>query len=159
LPQGVAELALAAARESTQEGLRDVLGAIPKSLLSLTHAAAFAEDGQGRRVLFQDEHVALVLNGWLPGQGSEVHDHPGALGAYRVLRGVATECRFEVDSQGYAIEIGSDDFLPGSVLGSEGTEIHALRNDAAASEPLVTLHVYRPPTGLRIYPVRRGGAS
>ncbi|MCW5777152.1 MAG: cysteine dioxygenase family protein [Phycisphaeraceae bacterium] len=144
MPQGIDNLANLAIERPDLEGLRDLLVTLPESLLALGACAVFDSAGRTRRVLFESQGLSVVLCGWLPGQRSEPHDHGGSLCALRVLRGVATEARYEITQDGRAREVERDDYLPGSVLACDGSDVHALINDRGSSEPLVTLHLYRP---------------
>jgi predicted metal-dependent enzyme (double-stranded beta helix superfamily) len=87
----------------------------------------------------------------LPGQFSDIHDHDGVDCVFRVLRGVAVERRYSLDGQGHARLVSEDRYLPGSVVLSTNEDIHALGNDAASGETLITLHVYRPEARMRVY--------
>jgi cysteine dioxygenase len=82
---------------------------------------------------------------WKNGQRSPIHDHIGSSCAVRVLRGVATETRFQVAPSGDIYAVDSRDFLTGSVCGSADTDIHQVSNLQGGSADLVTLHVYSPP--------------
>lgn len=157
LPQRLAPLADAAARCGSLEALCALLRDLPQPLLTLAACAEFDPSQRTRRVLHQDNNISVLLLGWLPGQTTEIHDHGGSRCAFRVLRGTATESRYELDAHGLAVEVESDEFLPGSVIGCDGAEIHSMRNDRAASEPLVTLHIYKPAPEMRVYrPSERG---
>lgn len=157
IPQGVAPLVDAAARSGTLDELTSLLRDLPRPLQALAACAEFDPQQRTRRVLHEDNTISILLLGWLPGQATEIHDHGGSLCAFRVLRGSAIESRYELDADGLAIEVERDEFLPGSVIGCDGTEIHSMKNDPAASEPLVTLHIYKPAPQMRLYrPSERG---
>jgi cysteine dioxygenase len=89
-------------------------------------------------------YYALVLC-WKNGQRSPIHDHHGSSCAVRVLRGTLTETIFEFAPNGMVKAAFSRDFFPGSVFGSEDTDLHQVSNLQAGSADLVTLHVYSPP--------------
>ena len=143
------------------DAVRSLLNDPGLDLARLAGLAAFESGRYTRRVLFQDDRVSVLLLGWLPGQASEIHDHGGSACCFRVLRGVAVEGRHEVDAEGDAVEVSRDAFLPGSVLGCDGTDIHDIANEAGADEPLVTLHVYRPAPVMRYFKraAKGGGRS
>jgi cysteine dioxygenase len=88
-------------------------------------------------------HVLALC--WKNGQRSPIHDHIGSSCAVRVLRGVATETKFEVAPSGDIYAIGSRDFLAGSVCGSADTDLHQVSNLQGGGADLVTLHIYSPP--------------
>lgn len=148
---GVARFCERAGRCPDLEAIRGLLNDPGLDLGRLAGLASFESGRYTRRVLFQDDRVSVLLLGWLPGQASEIHDHGGSACCFRVLRGVAVEGRYEVDADGDAVEVSRDAFLPGSVLGCDGTDIHAIANEAGADEPLVTLHVYRPAPVMRYF--------
>jgi cysteine dioxygenase len=87
---------------------------------------------------------ALVLC-WKNGQRSPIHDHVGSSCAVRVLRGVATETKFEFAPSGDIYAVGSRNFLTGSVCGSADTDLHQVSNLQGGGADLVTLHIYSPP--------------
>jgi len=95
-----------------------------------------------RRVLAGPDHEAWLL-AWLPGQGTELHDHGGvarpAAAAVAVVSGRLTE---------YTVRPGDFPGLQrkplaaGEVSVVDDRTVHAMRNDSAA--PAVSLHVYSP---------------
>ncbi|WP_018682100.1 cysteine dioxygenase [Actinokineospora enzanensis] len=83
----------------------------------------------------EDQEVWLLS--WLPGQGTDLHDHSFATGAFTVVSGTLTE---RVAVPGRAAEVlhtltagQSRVFGPGYV--------HQVRNDSP--DPAVSVHVYR----------------
>jgi len=95
-----------------------------------------------RRVLAGPDHEAWLL-AWLPGQGTELHDHGGvarpAAAAVAVVSGHLTE---------YTVTPGDFPGLrrqpleAGDVTAVDDRTVHAMRNDSP--EPAVSLHVYSP---------------
>jgi mannose-6-phosphate isomerase-like protein (cupin superfamily) len=92
------------------------------------------------RVGFDDDHEAWLLT-WLPGQGTDLHDHGGSAGAFVVVAGALTE---EV-----VVPTGSGPVAPRRVTLGAGAarafgqrHIHRITNTGAA--PAVSLHVYAP---------------
>jgi hypothetical protein len=63
----------------------------------------------------------------------------------RVLRGTLTETLFEITPNGHIKAMFSRDLPPGSVIGSEDSDIHQVSNLQSGNADLVTLHVYSPP--------------
>jgi quercetin dioxygenase-like cupin family protein len=121
-----------------------------------------------RRVLAGPDHEAWLL-AWLPGQGTELHDHGGvarpAAGAVAVVSGRLTE---------YTVEPGDFPGLrrvameAGDIAAVDDRTVHAMRNDS--DEPAVSLHVYSPgleamrtylldETGLAPSKIKRAGAD
>ncbi|TVQ59703.1 MAG: hypothetical protein EA379_10165 [Phycisphaerales bacterium] len=113
-------------------------------------------DGYVRHLLHRDERFEALIIGWLPGQFSEIHDHGGAECAFRVLRGMAVERRYESVHDSLAREVSRDVYLPGSVVACVDDDIHSMGADADASDPLFTLHVYRPEPVMRVYQLAAG---
>jgi cysteine dioxygenase len=105
----------------------------------------FAEGHYQRNLLRAgDEYHAWVLC-WKNGQRSPIHDHHGSSCVVRVLRGVLTETTFEFAPNGHVKAVASRDYLPGSLFGSQDSDLHQVSNLQAGSADLVTLHVYAPP--------------
>ncbi|WP_049578916.1 cysteine dioxygenase [Streptomyces sp. SBT349] len=82
---------------------------------------------------------------WVPGQGSERHDHGPSSGVYTVLEGALTE---------NAVGRGERVLTPGSFRAFAPGYIHEVVN--ASLEPAVSLHVYFPGlTEMRMHPRTR----
>lgn len=139
---GLEDFALDAASRTSLESLRDLLTCLPDCLVPLARCASLDHSHPTRRVLVDSPGLRIELRGWLPGQSTLPHDHGVARCAFRVLSGIAVESRYDRDAQGQAVVIACDHFLTGSVLVCEPGHIHSIANDASASEPLVTLHVF-----------------
>lgn len=145
--------------------LEDLRSSPPRAALGRVNPADFArlqprhtsEEKYTRLELVATDAELVVLIVWLPGQFSQAHDHGGSRCSFRVLQGVATERRYEAVDDSHATPVEEDRFLPGSIVSCDGDEIHAMGNDPASSEPLVTLHVYRPRPMMREYHVVQGG--
>lgn len=95
-----------------------------------------------RRVLSGPDHEAWLL-AWLPGQGTELHDHGGAArpaaGALAVVSGALTEFTVE---PGPFPRLRRTRLDRGEVSTVGDRTVHAVRNDS--DEPAVSLHVYAP---------------
>jgi cysteine dioxygenase len=63
----------------------------------------------------------------------------------KVLRGVATETRFEIAANGLVLPVHSRELPEGHLCATADEDIHQLSNLQAGSADLVTLHVYSPP--------------
>ncbi|GAB3226770.1 hypothetical protein GCM10027447_17340 [Glycomyces halotolerans] len=109
----------------------------------LTLRARFTKTSRwARRVLSGPDHEAWLL-AWLPGQGTELHDHGGAsrpaAAALAVVSGRLTE---------YTVVPGAFPSLERREMGAgdvstvDDRTIHAVRNDGEV--PAVSLHVYSP---------------
>lgn len=87
-----------------------------------------------------DEHEAWLMS-WLPGQGTELHDHGDAVGAFTVVYGSLSERVIRVDAQGKTTEaLHSLDGGQSRVFGPG--YVHQVRNDGP--DPAISIHVYRP---------------
>ncbi|MBQ1022749.1 cysteine dioxygenase family protein [Micromonospora sp. C95] len=96
------------------------------------------------------------LLSWLPGQGTDLHDHGGAAGAFLVVAGTLTEHTptggnrdgdvfgsagpRRRDDGGWRLRQSRWGEGQGRVFGAR--HIHRIRN--AGGEPAVSVHVYRP---------------
>lgn len=110
----------------------------PGELLPYLH---FDERGYCRnRIRLGDAYEALLLC-WRPGQLSPIHDHAASSCAFRVLRGLATETRFERCGR-WVRPVATQRHTAGAVCGSTDDGIHELGN--LHEDPLVTLHLYSP---------------
>ena len=138
--------------------MEDVLSILRRPLPRLDPGVfMFDPEQYVRHVLHRDERCEALIIGWLPGQFSEIHDHGDAECAFRVLRGVGVEKRYEPVHGSLARESSRDVYLPGSVVSCVDGDIHSMGADADSSEPLLTLHVYRPEPVMRAYQLAAGG--
>ncbi|MGY1624569.1 cysteine dioxygenase [Geodermatophilus sp. SYSU D00965] len=88
------------------------------------------------------------LLSWLPGQGTDLHDHGGSSGAFAVVRGTLAE---EVGALPEARQLAS-----GRVRPFGPHHVHRVTN--RAPEPAVSVHVYSPRlTVMNTYRADRGG--
>ena len=80
---------------------------------------------------------------WVPGQGTDWHDHGGSAGAFLTVRGTLTEQQAMVRRDGLPRIVAGNRELPGGALRPFGTKhIHKVTNNSL--EPAVSLHVYAP---------------
>jgi len=84
------------------------------------------------------EGVELWLLSWLPGQGTEPHDHGGSAGSFTVLTG-----RLREDYRYPAGPIRSAVRATGDALGFGSGRAHQVRNEFDL--PAATVHAYSPP--------------
>jgi cysteine dioxygenase len=131
----------------------------PRAALGRVRAIDFVEhlprhlasDTYTRIELEATDAGLIVLILWKPGQFSRAHDHGGSRCSFRVLQGVATERRFKRLDADRVVLVDEDRFLPSSIVSCNGDEVHAMGNDPASAELLVTLHIYRPRPAMREY--------
>jgi len=94
----------------------------------------------GRHVLYADDKLEVMVATWTPGVPCLPHDHGGSYGAVRVLRGQAAHTVWRVS--GGALEVAmSETTDPGQVMACGPDLVHSM-GDNAASESLMTLHLY-----------------
>ncbi|MGC4853415.1 cysteine dioxygenase [Micromonospora sp. DT4] len=87
------------------------------------------------RLAGADDHEVWALS-WLPGQGTDLHDHGGSAGAFLVVAGTLAE---ETVNRGRLLP----HVLPAGVGRRFGARhVHQVTNRGA--EPAVSVHVYRP---------------
>ncbi len=80
---------------------------------------------------------------WLPGQGTDWHDHGGSAGAFVTVRGTLTERHAWTDGRGAPTILPEARRLEAGSLRSFGTRhVHRVTNDEV--EPAVSVHVYAP---------------
>lgn len=94
----------------------------------------------GRRVLFQNDDLEVMVASWTRGVSCAPHDHGGSSGAVRVLQGRSRHLVWSlVDG---ALQVVKEEIVEaGGVMVCGPDMVHSMGDDGAA-EPLVTLHVY-----------------
>ena len=113
-----------------------------------------------------DDHEVWLLT-WLPGQGTDLHDHGGSAGAFHVFSGTLTEDTVAVGA-GRAPRITARELGEGAGRRFGSHHIHRMTN--RSTSPAVSIHVYGPAlttmtryrigvTGLDVVTVERAGAQ
>src|SRR4051812_43601107 len=93
-----------------------------------------------RRLHVADDHEVWLLT-WLPGQGTDLHDHGGSTGAFHVFAGTLTEDTVTTPAGGPARLLGRElGEGAGRRVGSR--DIHRVTN--RPSRPARSIHVHRP---------------
>ncbi|AZM49409.1 cysteine dioxygenase [Streptomyces sp. WAC 06738] len=82
-------------------------------------------------------HEVWLLT-WLPGQGTEIHDHGGAAGAFTVVSGVLTERSFPAPPAAPRAR----ELAVGGLRSFGPRYVHEVVNDGTA--PAVSIHAYAP---------------
>ena len=91
--------------------------------------------------LAAERAVEVWLLTWLPGQGTDLHDHGGSSGAFLVVSGTLTEHTVAIRPSGLSRRVGTS--LPTGQGRSFGPRhVHQITN--ASSRPAVSVHVYGP---------------
>ncbi len=94
------------------------------------------------RIAREHDWEAWLLS-WLPGQGTDWHDHGGSAGALLVLRGRLVERTAEVsDHDAPRIDAWSRELATDELRAFGGRHLHQVDNES--DEPAVSLHVYSP---------------
>jgi predicted metal-dependent enzyme (double-stranded beta helix superfamily) len=94
------------------------------------------------RLAAEREFEAWLLT-WVPGQGTDWHDHGGSAGAFLTVRGTLTEQQAVVCPDAPPRIVPGSRDLPVGALRPFGTKhLHKVTNNAL--EPAVSLHVYAP---------------
>ncbi|HEX8766924.1 MAG TPA: cysteine dioxygenase family protein, partial [Jatrophihabitans sp.] len=114
--------------------------------------------------LYRDQRVDLWLIGWLPSQGTQLHDHGGSAGAFTVLSGELSEAIYQPGARRLgAPPAGAGPMLverrraSGSGAGFGPHYVHDVRNLSQA--PAVSVHAYSPPlTSMSFYDLDDAGA-
>jgi predicted metal-dependent enzyme (double-stranded beta helix superfamily) len=89
--------------------------------------------------LHHDDVVEIWLLTWLPGTGTELHDHGASAGAFTVVSGELEEIRLSFTPP----SAKAARLRPGNVHTIEPGEIHSVQGSSLT--PAVSLHAYSPP--------------
>ena len=93
------------------------------------------------RLARENDFEAWLLT-WVPGQGTDWHDHGGSAGAFFTLRGTLTEQHAVIGPDGPRIAPFVRELPAGSLRPFGRKHIHQVTNNDL--EPAVSLHVYSP---------------
>nr|WP_296073471.1 cysteine dioxygenase family protein [uncultured Actinoplanes sp.] len=118
------------------------------------------------RLAVAGDHEVWLLT-WLPGQGTELHDHGGSAGAFHVIGGTLTE-ETVVETPGTPARVAGRELGPGAGRRFGTRHIHRITN--RGGRPAVSVHVYGPALstmtkyrvgsdGLEALTVERAGAQ
>ena len=118
------------------------------------------------RLAVADDHEVWLLT-WLPGQGTDLHDHGGSAGAFHVFSGTLTEDTVAVTA-GRPPRITARELGEGAGRRFDTHHIHRMTN--RSTRPAVSIHVYGPALttmtryrigadGLDVVTVERAGAQ
>ncbi len=88
------------------------------------------------RLAVTDDHEVWLLT-WLPGQGTDLHDHGGSAGAFTVVSGTVEEQIVGIDG---SLTKGSYSEHEGHAFGPH--HVHRIVN--TGQRPAVTVHAYGP---------------
>lgn len=100
------------------------------------------EDRWYARLDLDPRHEVWLIS-WLPGQGTGLHDHGEALGAFLVVEGALTESTVRPASRvGGTVRVTRREFAASQVRGFGYEHIHDVAN--LGTVPAVSLHAYSP---------------
>jgi predicted metal-dependent enzyme (double-stranded beta helix superfamily) len=119
------------------------------------------------RLAAHESHEVWLLT-WLPGQGTDLHDHGGSAGALHVVSGDLVEDTIAWPGSGRAPRITVRQLPAG--LGHAFGPRHVHRVTNLSTRPAVSVHVYGPalrsmtryllgPAGLQVSTVERAGTQ
>jgi mannose-6-phosphate isomerase-like protein (cupin superfamily) len=103
----------------------------------------FDPDERWHQRIYRDRRVDVWLISWLSSQGTELHDHGGSSGSFRVLSGTLTEA---VVGGGRSSD---HERRAGDSVGFGAHYVHDVRNLSEA--PAVSVHTYSPPLTTMTY--------
>src|ERR1700759_674662 len=92
------------------------------------------------RLAVADDHEVWLLT-WLPGQGTDLHDHGGSSGAFLVAGGTLTEETVDIAPRGTP-RITARELGDGAGRRFGPRHIHRVTN--RGSRPAISIHVYGP---------------
>lgn len=107
--------------------------------------ARFNEANYRRNLVHGGTWYHLLVLCWRSGQRSPIHDHAQSTCGLKVLKGIATETKFEMTASGLVKAVSSRDLENGLIAASQDADIHQVSNLQADGEDLITLHIYSPP--------------
>jgi Cysteine dioxygenase type I len=119
------------------------------------------------RLAVADDHEVWVLT-WLPGQGTDLHDHGGSAGAFHVVSGTLTEDTVASGPSDDAVRLSARELSEGTGRRFGTRHIHRITN--RSGRPAISVHVYGPalatmtryqlgPAGLRVATVETAGVQ
>lgn len=127
-----------AALPATPVSLAMALAAHPERWRPLVD---YRPDTRWYRLLERSDQHEVWLLSWLPGQGTELHDHGPASGAFAVAAGALTERVVAAKASGAPVEVTRTlDAGRSRVFGPH--YIHQVSNTGTV--PAVSVHVYTP---------------
>ena len=127
------------------ETLADRLRSLEITAEDVADYAHFNENRYVRNLVRSSPWYHLLVICWRSGQRSPIHDHAQSTCGFRILKGVATETKFELTPASVVKAVNSQDFQTGDVVATRGVDIHQVSNLQAEGEDLITLHIYSPP--------------
>lgn len=127
------------------EELDRLLGELRLDWSDVAEFEQYGEKGYRRNLIRGGEWYHLLLICWRSGQRSPIHNHAESTCGLKVLKGVATETKFDMTPSRLVKAVSSRDLRAGEVCSSRDADIHQVSNLQEAGHDLATLHIYSPP--------------
>lgn len=105
----------------------------------------FNEVNYRRNLVHGGEWYHFLVLCWRSGQRSPIHNHAESTCGLKVLRGVATETKFEMTPSTLVKAVSSLDLPEGLITASQDADIHQISNLQREGDDLITIHIYSPP--------------
>ncbi len=122
---------------------RAILERFEPNISELNAYLNFSDVKYQRNLVFKNDYFEVLVLCWKPGQVTPIHNHRHSWCGVRVLKGIATEFRFEETPCGTWIPADQERVYEGGVTSSFDTDTHILGN--FETQDLVTMHCYAPP--------------
>ncbi len=132
-------------RRASVEELQDRLGRLQIAFDDIASYVHFDDKRYLRNLIRETKWYHALALCWRSGQRSPIHNHAGSTCGLRVVKGTATETKFEMSPCSQVRAVCSNDQAVGSVSVSQDADIHQVSNLRAKGDDLVTLHIYSPP--------------
>jgi len=105
----------------------------------------FNEANYRRNLIRGGEWYDLLVLCWRSGQRSPIHNHAESTCGLKVLKGVATETKFEMTPSMLIKAVLSIDQHEGEICANQDADMHQISNLQAPGRDLITMHIYTPP--------------
>jgi predicted metal-dependent enzyme (double-stranded beta helix superfamily) len=113
----------------------------------------FDPDVRWHRRIYRDRRLDIWIISWLPGQGTQLHDHGGSSGSFTVVSGTLAEA--VVAGSGSDHTVDDHDRAAGDTSAFDAHYVHDVRN--LGDGPAVSVHAYSPPlTTMTFYDLSDG---
>ncbi|HLH31513.1 MAG TPA: cysteine dioxygenase family protein [Terriglobia bacterium] len=104
----------------------------------------FTHERYARNLIYKCDNFECLVLCWQPGQRSPIHDHANSICTVYTVEGTLSADNYRKTANGHIRADYSEDFIPGSVLSIQTTEIHQVSN-LQDSANLISLHFYLGP--------------
>jgi len=127
------------------EALEHHLQSLDLTVEDVAPYAQFDKNHYRRNLVRGTPWYHLLVICWRSGQRSPIHNHAESTCGLKVLRGIATETKFETTPSSLVKAVSSRDLREGHITASQDADIHQVSNLQADGIDLITLHIYSPP--------------